>query len=89
MLLVSTLGDFGEPLQGPAAIPFGSMGEYHLVSARDHSRFHHFCEKVLLGMSLTHASCAVGIWKRIVSVAIEELENLDALEIKFTMPFKW
>ena len=42
---------FGEPFRGPM-IPFGSMVEYHLLSAKDQRRLHHFGEKVLPGIFL-------------------------------------
>ena len=37
----------GEPSEGPV-IPFGSMVEYHPLSAKDQSRLHQFGKKVLL-----------------------------------------
>ena len=37
---------FGEPFKGPI-IPFGSMVEYHPISAKDLSRLHQFGKKVL------------------------------------------
>ena len=40
---------FGEPLKGPI-IPFGSMIEYHPISAKDLSRPHQFGKSVLPGM---------------------------------------
>ena len=64
-----------EPCEGPV-IPFGSMVEYHPLSAKDQSRPHQFGEKVLPGILLGHALCAGGIWKGDISVAdSEELEN--------------
>ena len=40
---------FGEPFKGPI-IPFGSMVEYHPISAKDLSRLHQFGKKVLPGI---------------------------------------
>ena len=40
---------FGEPFKG-LIIPFGSMVEYHPISAKDLSRLHHFGKKVLPGI---------------------------------------
>ena len=37
---------FGEPLKGPI-IPFGSLVEYYLISAKDLSRIHQIGKKVL------------------------------------------
>ena len=45
---------FGEPFRGPA-IPFGSMVEYHPISAKDLSRLHQFGKKVLPEMFLGYA----------------------------------
>ena len=66
-----------------AVIPFGSMIEYHPVSAKDQSRFHQFGKKVLLGIFLRYAFYAGGIWNGdIVGADIEELDNLDASEVR-------
>ena len=63
---------FGEPFKGPI-IPFGSMIEYHPISAKDQSRV-----RILLGYVLY----AGGIWKGDIVVAdMEELEQMDASEI--------
>ena len=72
---------FGEPFKGPI-IPFGSLVEYHPVSAKDQSRIHQFGKKVLPGLFLGYALYAGGIWKGDILVAdIEELETMDASEI--------
>ena len=72
---------FGKPLKGPT-IPFGSLVEYHPISAKEQSRIHQFGKKVLPGMFLGYALYAVGIWKGDTLVAdIEELETMDASEI--------
>ena len=42
---------FGQPFKGPV-IPFGSLVEYHPITAKDQSRIHQFGEKVLLGLFL-------------------------------------
>ena len=72
---------FGQPFKGPI-IPFGSLVEYHLVTAKDQSRIHQFGKKVLPGLFLGYALYAGGIWKGDVPVAdLEELESMDASEI--------
>ena len=40
---------FGQPFKGPI-IPFGSLVEYHPVTAKDQSRIHQFGKKVLPGL---------------------------------------
>ena len=72
---------FGQPFKGPI-IPFGSLVEYHPVTAKDLSRIHQFGKKVLPGLFFGHALYAEGIWKGDVLVAdLEELETMDASEI--------
>ena len=66
---------FGMPLNRPV-IPFGTMVEYHPISAKDSSRLHRFGPKVLPGIN------AVGVWKGDILIAdIEELEEMDASEL--------
>ena len=72
---------FGQPFQGPI-IPFGSLVEYHPVTAKDQSRIHQFGKKVLPGLFLGYALYAGGIWMGDVLIAnLEELETMDASEI--------
>ena len=72
---------FGQPFEGPI-IPFGSLVEYHPITAKDQSRIHQVGKKVLLGLFLGYALYTGGIWKGDVLVAdLEELETLDASEI--------
>ena len=72
---------FGEPFKGPI-IPFGSLVEYHPVTAKDQSRIHQFRKKAFPGLFFGYALYAGGIWKGDVLVAdIEELETMDASEI--------
>ena len=72
---------FGEPFKGPI-IPFGSLVEYHTISAKDQSRIHQCGKKVLPGLFLGYALYAGRIWKGDIMVAdIEELETMDASEI--------
>ena len=72
---------FGKPFGGPI-IPFGSLVEYHPITAKDQSRIHQFGKKVLLGLFLGYALYAEGIWKDDVLVEdLEELETMDASEI--------
>ena len=69
---------------------FGSMVEYHPISAKDQSRLHQFGERVLPGFFPGYVlECGGGggggggsNWHGVIVVAdIEELENLDASEI--------
>ena len=72
---------FGQPFKGPI-FPFGSLVEYHPVTAKDQSRIHQFGKKVLPGLVLGYALYAGGIWKGDVLIAdLEELETIDASEI--------
>ena len=72
---------FGQPFKRPI-IPFGSLVEYHPITAKDQSRIHQFGKKVLPGLFLGYALYAEGIWKGEVLVAdLEELETMDASEI--------
>ena len=72
---------FGQPFEGPI-MPFGSLVEYHPISAKDQSRIHQSAKKVLPGLFLGYALYAGGIWKGDVLVAdLEELETMDASEI--------
>ena len=72
---------FGQPFKGPI-IPFGSLVEYHLITAKDQSRIHQFGKKVLPGLFLGYALYAGEIWKGDVLIAdLEELETMDASEI--------
>ena len=73
---------FGQPFKGPI-VPFGSLVEYHPITAKDQSRIHQFGKKVLLGLFHGYALHAGGVWKGDVLVAdLEELETtMDASEI--------
>ena len=71
---------FGQPFNGPI-IPFGSLVEYHPITAKDQSRIHQFGKKVLPRLFLGYALFAGRIWKGDVLVADLELETLDASEI--------
>ena len=72
---------FGQPFKGPI-IPFGSLVEYHPITAKDQSRIHQFGKKVLPGLFLGYALYAGEIWNGDVLVAdLEELETMDASEI--------
>ena len=72
---------FGQPFKGPI-IPFGSLVEYHPITAKDQSRIHQFGKKVLPGLFFGYALYAGGIWKGDVLIAdLEELETMDASEI--------
>ena len=54
---------FGVPLNGPV-IPFGAIVDYHPTSAKDLSRLHQFCPRVLPGIFLGHAFHAGGNLER-------------------------
>ena len=72
---------FGQPFKGPI-IPFGSLVEYHPITAKDQSKIHQFGKKVLPGLFLGYALYAGGIWMGDVLIAdLEELETMDASEI--------
>ena len=72
---------FRQPFQGPI-IPFGSLVEYHPLTAKDQSRIHQFGKKVLPGLFFGYALYAGRIWKRDILVAdFEESETMDASEI--------
>ena len=45
---------FGQPFKGPS-IPFGSLVEYHPITAKDQSRIHQFGKQVLPGLFLGYA----------------------------------
>ena len=67
---------FGQPFNGPI-IPFGSLVEYHVITAKDQSRIHQFGKKVLLGLVLGYALYAEGLWKGDIMVAdLEESEKV-------------
>ena len=69
---------FGQPFEGPI-IPFGSLVEYHPITAKNQSGIHQFGKKVLPGLFLGYAA---RIWKGDVLVAdLEEMETMDASEI--------
>ena len=72
---------FGQPFKGPI-IPFGSLVEYHSITAKDQSRIHQFGKRVLPGLFLGYALYVGGIWKGDLLIAdLEELETMDASEI--------
>ena len=50
---------FGKPFKGPI-IQFGSLVEYHPITAKDQLRIHQFGKKVLLGLFLGYALYAGG-----------------------------
>ena len=68
---------FGHPFKGPI-FPFGSLVEYHPLTAKDQPRIHQFGKKVLPGLFLGYAvygECDILV------ADIEELETMDATEI--------
>ena len=71
----------GNHFNGPI-VSFGSLVEYHPITAKDQSRIHQFGKKVLPGLFLGYAQYAGRIWKGDVLIAdLEELETMDASEI--------
>ena len=54
---------FGKPFGGPI-IPFGSLVEYHPITAKDQSRIHQFGKKVLHGLFLRIRSLRGGNLER-------------------------
>ena len=76
----STKRRFGETFNGPI-IPFGSLFEYYLISAKDQSRIHQF-GKSYLEIFLGSALYAGGIWKGDILVASEiHAGRLNAKEV--------
>ena len=72
---------FGKPFEGPV-IPFGSLVEYHPITAKDQSRIYQFGKKISPRLFLGYALFAGRIWKCDVLVAdLDELETMDASEI--------
>ena len=72
---------FGQPFKGPI-IPFGSLVEYHPITAKDQSRIHQFGKKVSPELFLGYALYVGGIWKGdVLGADFEELETMDASEI--------
>ena len=57
---------FGQPFKGPI-IPFGSLVEYHPITAKDQSRIHQFGKKFLLGLLLGYANVCGSIQERFFS----------------------
>ena len=71
----------GNHFKGPI-IPFGSLVEYHTITARDQSRIHQFGKRVLPGLFLGYALYAGRILKGDVLFAdLEELETMDSSKI--------
>ena len=54
---------FGKPFKGPV-IPFGSLAEYHPITAKDQSRIHQFGKKVFLDCS-SDTLCTRGEFGRV------------------------
>ena len=71
----------GKPFKEPI-IPFGSLVEYHPITAKDQSRIHQFGQKGITWIVPWIRFVRGGIWKGDIMVAdIEELETMDASEI--------
>ena len=67
-----------KPFKRPI-IPFGSLFEYHPITAKDQSRIHQFGKKVLPGLFLGTHCTRKGFGS--VTYDLEELETMDASEI--------
>ena len=65
---------FGKPFKGPI-IPFGSLVEYHPISAKDQSRIHQFGKKVLPGLFLGYALYAGEFGRVTYFVALQTLRS--------------
>ena len=50
---------FGQPFKGPI-VPFGSLVEYHPITAKDQSRIHQFGKKVLRAWIVPRIRCVRG-----------------------------
>ena len=50
---------FGQQFKGPI-VPFGSLVEYHPITAKTQSRIHQFGKKVLPGLFLSDTLCTRG-----------------------------
>ena len=68
---------FGQPFTAPI-IPFGSLVEYHPITAKDQSRIHQFGKKVFPGLFFGYLLYE-GAFGRVAD--LEELETMDASEI--------
>ena len=72
---------FGKPFQR-TIIPFGSLVEYHPITAKDQSRIHQFGKESLTWIVPRIRFVRGRIWKGDITVAdIEEFETMDASEI--------
>ena len=72
---------FGQPFEGPT-VPFGSLVEFHPLTAKDHQESINLEKKFYLDCSSDTLCTRGGIWKGDVLVAdLEELETMDASEI--------
>ena len=74
---------FGEPFSGPV-IPFGSMIEYHPISAKGESRLHQFGQKVPPGIFLGNDFFAGKASGKEISrlQPLKSWKNFDASEIR-------
>ena len=75
---------FWKTIKGPI-IPFGSLVEYHPITAKDQSRIHQFGKKVLPGLFLGYALYGEGIWKG--DVLIQDLDVLKRRHIYGSRPW--
>ena len=72
---------YGMTFDGPS-IPFGTLIEYILITAKDKSRIHQFGQKTLKGIFLGFVLRAVGGWSGDLMIAgYEDLQESEASEI--------
>ena len=73
---------FGKPFEGPI-IPFGSLVEYHPITAKDQSRIHQFGKKVFTWIVPRIRSLRGEEFGRVTLLIadLEELETMDASKI--------
>ena len=67
---------FGQPFKGPI-IPFGSLVEYHPITAKDQSKIHPFGKKVLHRLFLGYALYAGRIC--VLIAGLDELETMEEI----------
>ena len=74
----------GNHLEGPEYVPFGSLVEYHPMTAKDLSRIHQFGKESFTWIVPSDTLCTRGDFGRgdvLVRRTFEGLETMDASEI--------
>ena len=74
---------FGKPFGGPVIPLFGSLVEYHPITAKDQSRIHQFGKKVLPRLFLGYALYTLGEFGKgdVLIADLEEFASMGASEI--------